>query len=101
MSPLDPFAHQITFGRGAAIYRWADDPTEGLAMIEEGLLRLPGIVWAWRMVATANVRLGRHDGARTAAARLLEALPHVTIRYLEACLPPAALHFDDHYFKHL
>ncbi len=101
LSPLDPFAHQITFGRAAAIYRWADDPTEGLAMIEEGLRRHPGIVWPWRMVAAANVRLGRRDAARAAAARLLEALPHVTIRYLEACLPPAALHFDDRYFEHL
>lgn len=101
LSPLDPFAHQITFGRAAAHYRWSDDPTEGLAMIEEGLRRHPGVLWPWRMVAAANVRLGRIDAARAASARLLDKLPHVTIRYLKACLPPAAVHFEDEYFRHL
>lgn len=101
LSPLDPFVHQITFGRAAARYRWADDPTEGLAMIEEGLRRHPGVLWPWRMVAAANVRLGRIDEARAATARLLEQLPHVTIRYLRACLPPTAVHFEDEYFLHL
>lgn len=101
LSPLDPFLHQITFGRAAALYRWADDPTEGLAMIEEGLRRHPGVVWPWRMVAAANVRLGRLDAAHAAAAHLLERLPHVTIRYLKACLPPTAVHFDDEYFRRL
>ncbi|MBS0125951.1 hypothetical protein [Thetidibacter halocola] len=101
LSPLDPFAHQITFGRAAATYRWADDPTEGLAMIEEGLRRHPGVIWPWRMVAAANVRLGRLDAAQAAVARLMEALPHVTIRYLKACLPPAAVHFEEEYFRHL
>ena len=101
LSPLDPFMHQITFGRAAAHYRWADDPTEGLAMIEEGLRRHPGVVWPWRMVAAGNVRLGRIDVAQAAAARLLDQLPHVTIGYLKACLPPVAVHFDDEYFRHL
>lgn len=101
LSPLDPFAHQITFGRAAAHYRWSDDPTEGLAMIEEGLRRHPGVLWPWRMVAAANVRLGRIDAARAATAQLLDQLPHVTIRYLKACLPPAAVHFEDEYFRHL
>ncbi|MCR9108618.1 hypothetical protein [Marivita sp. XM-24bin2] len=101
LSPLDPFAHQITFGRAAAHYRWANDPTEGLEMIEEGLRRHPGVLWPWRMVAAANARLGRIDAARAATERLLDQLPHVTIRYLKACLPPTAVHFDDDYFKHL
>ncbi len=101
LSPLDPFAHQITFGRAAAHYRWAEDPTEGLAMIEEGLRRHPGVLWPWRMVAAANVRLGRIDAAQAATARLLDQLPHVTIRYLRACLPPTAVHFEDEYFRHL
>lgn len=101
LSPLDPFAHQVTFGRAAAHYRWADDPSEGLAMIEEGLRRHPGVLWPWRMVAAANVRLGRIEAARVATARLLDQLPHVTIRYLKACLPPTAVHFDEEYFRHL
>ena len=101
LSPLDPFLHQITFGRAAAHYRWADDPTEGLAMIEDGLRRYPGVLWPWRMVAAANVRLGRVDVAQAAVARLLEHLPHLTIRYLKACLPPAAVHFEEEYFHHL
>ncbi len=101
LSPLDPFLHQITFGRAAARYRWAEDPTEGLAMIEEGLRRHPGVVWPWRMAAAANVRLGRLEAAQSAAAQLLDRLPHVTIRYLKACLPPAAVHFEDEYFDHL
>jgi TolB-like protein len=101
LSPLDPFAHQITFGRAATHYRWSEDPTEGLAMIEEGLRRHPGVLWPWRMVAVANVRLGRLEAAQAAAARLLEGLPHLTIRYLRDCLPPAAVHFDDGYFEQL
>ncbi|PWJ09845.1 TolB amino-terminal domain-containing protein [Jannaschia seohaensis] len=101
LSPLDPFAHQITFGRAAAYYRWAEDPSDGLRMIEDGLRRHPGVLWPWRMVAVANVRLGRTEAAQAAARRLLDRLPHVTIRYLRACLPPAAVHFDDVYFEHL
>jgi len=53
------------------------------------------------MVAAANVRLGRIDAARAATARLFDQLPHVTIRYLRACLPPAAVHFEDEYFRQL
>lgn len=101
LSPLDPFMHQITFGRAAATYRWADDPTEGLAMIEEGLRRHPGIIWPLRMLAAANVRLGRLDVAQAAVGKLLDQLPHVTIRYLRDCLPPAALHMNNEYFDML
>ena len=100
LSPLDPFSHQITFGRAATHYRWSDDPTVGLAMIEEGLRRHPGVLWPWRMVAVANVRLGRLSRAHDAAMRLLEGLPHLTIRYLSDCLPPGAK-YDDGYLKQL
>ncbi len=101
LSPLDPFLHQITFGRAATVYRWTDDPSEGLAMIEEGLRRHPGVLWPLRMVAVAHVRLGNLPAARAAAARLMEALPHLTIRYLRASLPPIAVHFDDGYYRSL
>mgnify|MGYP001971934523 CR=1 FL=1 len=101
LSPLDPFLHQIVFGRAATHYRWSEDPTEGLHMIEDGLLRFPGVHWPLRMVAVANVRLGRMDAARTAAARLMAHLPHLTIRYLKAGLPPIATHFNDDYFSAL
>lgn len=101
LSPLDPFLHQITFGRAAAHYRFAKDPTRGLAMIEDGLRRHPGVLWPLRMVAAASIRLGNVDRARSAAQQLLTALPHVTVSYLKACLPPIAIHFDDSYFDDL
>lgn len=101
LSPLDPFLHQVTFGRAAAHYRWSDDPTEGLAMIEDGLRRHPGVVWPLRMLAVAHVRLGDIDKARATARRLMTHLPHLTIGYLKAGLPPLAVHFDDTYFDHL
>lgn len=58
------------------------------------------MLWPWRMVAVANVRLGRLSRAQDAARRLLEGLPHLTIRYLSECLPPAAS-YDDGYLEQL
>ena len=101
LSPLDPFLHQITFGRAAVHYRFSEDPTEGLAMIEDGLRRHPGVLWPLRMVAAANIRLGNIERAQDAAQRLLAALPHLTISYLKVTLPPIAMHFNDGYFEDL
>jgi TolB-like protein/Tfp pilus assembly protein PilF len=90
LSPLDPFLHQIHFGRAAALYRWTEDADHGLRMIEEGLLRFPGVIWPLRMLAVGYMRQGRTEKAQDAAARLLERLPHLTIAYLRAALPPIA-----------
>jgi hypothetical protein len=70
-------------------------------MMEDGMHRHPGVLWPLRMIAAANVRLGQMDRAEAAAARLMTALPHLTISYLRACLPPIALHFNDSYFNDL
>jgi TolB-like protein len=101
LSPLDPFLHQITFGRAATLYRWRDDPREGLALIEEGLRRHPGVVWPLRMLAVAYVRLGEMEKAREAIRRLRAEHPNISIAYLQAALPPIAVHFDAEYYAHL
>ncbi|OSQ51342.1 hypothetical protein MGEO_07630 [Marivita geojedonensis] len=61
----------------------------------------PSVLRPWRTVAAANVRLGRNAEARSATERLVDQLPHVTIRYPRDCLAPTAVHFDDDYFTHL
>lgn len=102
LSPLDPFLHNITFGRAATHYRFAEDPTEGLQMIEAGLRRHPGIVWPIRMLAAGYIRIGDLARARDAAARLQQLVPHVTIAYLRDSLPPLAVHhLNDAYYDDL
>ncbi|QHQ35057.1 tetratricopeptide repeat protein [Algicella marina] len=97
LSPLDPFLHQIHFGRAATLYRWGDQTEKGIRMIEEGLRLYPGVHWPLRMLAVAYARQGRLEEARDAVTRLRTRLPHVTLAYLQACLPPLASLDRDNY----
>ena len=101
LSPLDPFAHNITFGRAAVSYRWMEDTQTGLQMIEDGLRRHPGVVWPLRMLAVGYVRAGNLPAARDTAARLMQHLPHLTVRYLKDALPPIANRVTEDYYQHL
>ncbi|WP_209427887.1 hypothetical protein [Pararhodobacter sp. SW119] len=101
LSPLDPFLHEIHFGRAATLYRCCGESERGIALIEDGLRRFPDIVWPYRMLAVAHARAGRIESARAAGAELLRRLPHLSIAYLHEALPPIALAATDGYMEML
>jgi len=101
LSPLDPFLHEIHFGRAATLYRWYGENDRGIALIEDTLRRFPDVDWPHRMLAVAHARAGRIDRARAAAAELLRRVPQLSIAYLQESLPPIALAHSDDYMEML
>ena len=87
LSPLDPYRHNIVLGRAAALYHWTDRKAEAIALIEECLTLNPGVVWAYRMLATAQYYHGDLKAAQEAGRKLMQHHPHVTIDYLKNALP--------------
>ncbi|PWE48554.1 hypothetical protein DEM26_17285 [Thioclava sp. NG1] len=90
LSPLDPFLFNIEFGRGVT-YLHEDRFEECLKHFKRGMALSPGVEWAYRFIASLNIRLGRQADAEEAYRKLLAAYPGLTVRKLSDSLPPSAV----------
>jgi TolB-like protein/Tfp pilus assembly protein PilF len=90
LSPLDPFLFNIEFGRGVICMR-EGRYEDSLAHFTRGMTLAPGIEWAYRFIASLNIRLGRETEAEAACKKLLKAYPGLTVRKLGASIPPSAI----------
>lgn len=101
LSPLDPFLFNMNIGTAVA---WSRRQRFDLAipLLEETLLSVPGVTWAYRLLASFHARYGNIDRAVEAAGKLLRAYPGLTIAHLHATLPPSsASHLDPGYLEGL
>ena len=101
LSPLDPFLFNMNIGTAVA---WSRRHRFDLAipLLEETLLSVPGVTWAYRLLASFHARYGDMDRAVGAAAKLLRAYPGLTIAHLHATLPPSSVsHLDPGYLEGL
>lgn len=74
---LNPHFPPLYLGFLGNAYRLAGRTEEAIATLEEYALRMPG--FGGRDLVIAYERAGRHEEAKDAAARLLEAVPDFTI----------------------
>ncbi|MCB1397191.1 MAG: hypothetical protein KDJ98_14770 [Rhodobacteraceae bacterium] len=103
LSPLDPFRFNMILARAAAHYHWMRDDTatasggaqEAVRLIHEAMRLNPKAIWINRMLASACYYAGDSRGSHDASRKLLEAYPHLTIRYLKEALPKAAFVDED------
>lgn len=86
LSPLDPFHHNILFGRAAAL-RVLKRYDEAIELIQRGMRAGPGVVWAYRMLFSALWMAGREDEAMDAARKWRESHPDMTLDLMKALLP--------------
>jgi len=103
LSPLDPLRFNMILARAAAHYHWMRDDTstgsggaqEAVRLIHEAMRLNPRAKWINRMLASACHYAGDSLGSHDASRRLLEAYPHLTIRYLKEALPKAGFVNED------
>jgi TolB-like protein/Flp pilus assembly protein TadD len=103
LSPLDPFRFNMILGRAATHYHWRgeDGAREAVTLIRRAIHLNPEAKWIYRMLATACVYAGDLDAATVAVRDLLDAYPHLTIRYLNDTLPRAAFTYENPFFTAL
>lgn len=100
LSPLDPFLFNVEFGRGGSFLN-EERYEEALVHFEKALSMAPGVKWAYRVVTTINVQLGRMDAAREALGKLRAAYPGLTVKKLAASIPPTIIENQPRYFDAL
>lgn len=100
LSPLDPFLFNMRIGTAGA---HADLGNYDLAirLIHEALMNTPGITWAYRLLASLYGRIGDVENATTAARKLLETHPGLTMERLAASVPPAVAERNPAYLEGL
>jgi TolB-like protein len=86
LSPLDPFHHNVLFGRAAAL-RKRKRYDEAIELIQRGMRAGPGVVWAYRMLFSALWMAGRKDEALDAARKWRESHPDLTPELMRSLLP--------------
>ncbi len=88
LSPLDPFHFNIHFGRAAAQRQLGNFDT-AIQEITLGMQENPNVKWSYRVLVGTYALAGRHDEALDAARTFFGHYPHMTLRYMSACLPPS------------
>jgi TolB-like protein len=86
LSPFDP----LTFNRlvGAALaHHAAGRYEEAVRLAEQARRERPGLPWAYRVLAAANVELGRIEDARAAVATLTADVPSQTVERVMSSMP--------------
>lgn len=90
LSPRDPFLFNIKFGRGFA-YGLMGDFDAAIACFHDGLTFGPGVVWAYRDLASFHAQAGRQDEADAALQALIAHHPDITIKRIADSMPPSAI----------
>jgi tetratricopeptide (TPR) repeat protein len=86
LSPFDP----LTFNRlvGAALAHYAAGRYEkAVGLAEQARREKPGLPWAYRVLAAANVEVGRLEDARAAVATLNADVPSQTVERVMSSMP--------------
>lgn len=96
LSPRDPLAFNVHFGKAAAM-SLKRDFAQAIALVEKGLNAHPQAVWAYRMLASFHARNGDLVSAQTALATFRQHYPGVTVAAIRAAMPPAVLRIDPAY----
>jgi adenylate cyclase len=78
ISPLDPFAYMVFWGKGLALIELGRFD-EAVEAAQRALRQRPSLAALYRCLASALAHLGRDAEAREAAARLLEFDPAFTV----------------------
>jgi tetratricopeptide (TPR) repeat protein len=94
LSPLDPFLFNMNIGTAVARARQGRYDL-AIPLLEETLLSVPGVTWAYRLLAGFYARAGDPERATSAADKLLKAYPGLTIEQLESTLPPSSMIWHD------
>ncbi len=96
LSPLDPLAFNVHFGKAAA-FSLKRDYVTAIGLVERALHAHPRAVWAYRMLASYHANNGNLPGARAAVATFLEHFPGTTIASVAAGVPPSLPLVDEGY----
>ncbi|MEZ5865230.1 MAG: tetratricopeptide repeat protein [Geminicoccaceae bacterium] len=88
LSPLDPLAFNVHFGKAAAFSLRRDYAT-AIGLVERALHAHPRAVWAYRMLASYHANNGDLPKARKALATFLEHHPGATVASVAAGIPPS------------
>ena len=86
ISPGDPGAF-LFYTSAALAHLMCDRPAEAREMAERSAQIYPGWDTTWRVLGSANIRLGREDEAHSAVARLLELAQNATLSGLRERWP--------------
>lgn len=90
LSPRDPFLFNIEFGRGFALSLMGD--YEGaVRQFHIGLEAGPGVVWAYRDLASFYAQGGHPEEADAALAKLVQHHPGLTVKRIHDSMPPSAM----------
>ncbi len=88
LSPLDPLAFNVHFGKAAASSLKRDYAT-AIGLVERALHAHPRAVWAYRMLASYHANNDDLPRARKAVATFLEHFPGATVASVAAGVPPS------------
>lgn len=86
LSPFDPLTFNRLVGTGLAHYA-AGRYEEAVALTEQASRERPGLPWAYRVLAAAQVELGNFDAARAAVATLVDGVPSLTVERIMSSMP--------------
>jgi adenylate cyclase len=90
LSPRDPFLFNLEFGRGFALSLMGD--YEGaVRQFHIGLEAGPGVVWAYRDLASFYAQGGHAEEADAALAKLVQHHPGITVKRIHESMPPSAM----------
>lgn len=88
LSPLDPLAFNVHFGKAAA-FSLKRDYVTAIGLVERALHAHPRAVWAYRMLASYHANNDDLPRARKAVATFLEHFPGATVASVAAGVPPS------------
>lgn len=96
LSPLDPLAFNVQFGKAAAC-SLKRDFAQAIELVEKGLNAHPQAVWAYRMLASYHARNGDVARAEAALSIFRRHYPEATVATIRAAMPPAVHDIDPAY----
>jgi TolB-like protein len=96
LSPLDPLAFNVQFGKAAAC-SLKRDFAQAIEFVEKGLNAHPQAVWAYRMLASYHARNGDMPRAEAALSIFRRHYPEATVATIRAAMPPAVHDIDPAY----
>lgn len=90
LSPLDPFRFNMVMARAGALVKSNRDPARAIELINEALALAPGMTWAYRLMVSAYIKLGKDKEAIEMLDKLMATRPGLTYAYFLESIPPGA-----------